>query len=392
MSSFASKYTKEQQEAFSAGKKAASKSKAKPRVKKSSIPRQPRLQSEVNVLHKTAVADAQEIHLSEGAGQYMHALADPINAPPCGLPLGGLSSEKNKCYIKGSMGTSAAGAGWILFSPGSMVANNSGTAASTYGVVYTTTANVGTPSTMAFTATPIASQVIGVDSNSPYAVANFSQTGVKFRLVSAEIRIRYIGTELNRGGSVIVFTDPNHNSLIGVNQSALLANQFAGRAAIKDGEWISCKYNGLVDSTEEVYSLAVTTGGCKAVNNCMGIMVQSAAVSQLFDFEAYATFEIIGTTGAGMTPNNADPTAFATINGSMQQSQAEHPGTHEQHSFLSGFIQKVGHGIQSAVSHVGPVLDAMQRFKTVEKFAEKWIPKALGATAKYGVPLALMAL
>lgn len=319
------------------------------------------------------------IHLSPATESYMHSVLNPADAPAAGMPVGGIPSEKNKCWTRGKMNTGTTGFGFIMVSPGLGMANDS---VSIYNSIGTYAGS---------TLTTAATGVVSANSNSPYASSAFSASGLKGRLVACEVRIRYTGTELNRGGDCTVFCDPNHQELNGLTDVQLLANASAGRSDIEMREWISCKYNGVVDPNEESFVTALTPTAMKCANKCMAIVINSAVAAQPFDYEVYWHFEIIGSLGASMTATSPDNVGHAAVNSATQKAQIDHAGSHEEEGFLHKAVTTVLHTVTSGISKVGDILSQEGVAKTVEHGIAKYLPKVAGFVGKYG-PMAAMIL
>lgn len=79
-----------------------------------------------------------------------------------------------------------------------------------YNVVGTTPTYAGT--TLQLPATLDATVSAGAASTLPFGNADFGtgEAGVRARIVSTGVRIKYVGTQLNMGGSIAGFFDPNH--------------------------------------------------------------------------------------------------------------------------------------------------------------------------------------
>ena len=313
------------------------------------------------------------IHLSPAVEAYTHALGNCAEAQPCGMPIGGLPSEKNKCWVRGTMATGTSGAGYIIVAPANMMANT--------GAAFYNTTSAWVKTSMSFAP---GTGVVTATSNSPYSLAAFnSANGVKGRLVGCEVRVRYIGTELNRGGEAIVYCEPNHNSLTATPYTDvdLLANAAAGRAPITMTDWISCKYQGVVDPTEETFTAAPNNPTItKNANACMCIWINSAVAGQPFDFEIYAIFESIGAVIAGTaTTTMVDAVGSAAANSAASQAQIEAPGDHGSHEFFSrfaeGVVTQVSSGTSGTRTAAGPAEVATAQSMAHEAIMKTIAPK-----------------
>lgn len=319
------------------------------------------------------------LQVSTAAEAYMHGITNPSDAPACGMPIGGIPSEKNKCWARGRMSTGTAGAGYILGIPSGITCSDSNCAFVTGPLFAGTT----------ISNTVVTNSVIAVKSNSSYTYSQFGSATLKSRFVCGEIRVRYIGTELNRGGDAVVYCDTNHNSLLNYTEANLLSYAAAGRSFIGMNDWISCKYNGVVDPNEENFiidpSSSVLT---KNANPCMAIWINSAVPAQPFDYEVWGHFEVIGSLGANMTTVAPDPTGHTATNSAAQETQINHPGSHEEPGYMQGLLTKVFHTVATGASKVGDILSDKGTQSIIKSALEKYGPKVLGTVLK-AAPLLL---
>lgn len=330
--------------------------------------------------------DNHEVHMSPGAEQYTAGMLSPAMAPPCGMPVGGTPSEKNKCFARGRLATGTANCGFILVAPGRLLVNDS-TATGTMGIAITGATYAGTQLTNV-----LGTGVTAVAANSPYPEAFYGNAALKGRLVAAEVRVRYSGTELNRGGDAVVYCDPNHNSLSGLTDAQLLSNAAAGRSFIAMEEWISCKYNGVVDAGEETFLGTITSATVKNANHCMAIMINSAVAGATFDFEVYAHFEVIGTAATTtLTKTVSDPIGHGAVNAAVQQAQIEHAGSHEEPEFVERALTAIIHTVAGGTSRVGAPLAHESKMEVVKAGVKKYLPSILRGAVKYA-PMALALL
>lgn len=153
--------------------------------------------------------------------KYAQALANPFSPHAYGacIPVGNFRpSMKNHCRHFTSVTIGSGGFGYFMYSP--CLANNS-TCLFTTSSAYTGTASTpgntssvgvvnGTMSTLPFGRT----QLIESDSGGV-------RSEVQGRIVSAGIKWRYTGTELNRGGTILAYSDPLHETVEGSSYNQL---------------------------------------------------------------------------------------------------------------------------------------------------------------------------
>jgi len=238
--------------------------------------------------------------LSSCATRYVETLADPrvgrgacVPIPPC------LPSRRLHVFVKGthetSVTSSGAGFGFIQVSPYQAVAND----ATAMLVTDTDYPNASSP-------TAAGTGSVAFLSNSPYAGADISgsYSGVVVRLVSAGLYIKYAGTRLQCGGSVVMMCSPNNVTLTGTTVSGLLAFESATKQEIVPGKEYSAVWTpkNPVDFEFSTYGSLPTSFPLVAF-----ITAPDATVSLAYDFEAHFNYEVVGVTSAGTVSSMPDP-------------------------------------------------------------------------------------
>lgn len=252
------------------------------------------------------------------------------------------------------MATGSNNKGFCILSPGTGAASN------LVPLTYTDTLFAGT----AITQTPAAGAVVNAMSNSPYqsGVIGGGAANTQFRLVSACLRVRYRGTTMDRGGSIVAVTHPDHLSLNTYTEAQLLAFDGAIRYPVTEKEWIEVVYNGPVNpnETEYVFDPARDSATGPAYNACMmAIWISSATAAAQFDVEAWMNFEFIGAIARGKTENLIDPVGAAVVSTAMTETQQKAGGdnTHHGHSsFLNNLIKTVGSTGLKALTYAVPAV------------------------------------
>lgn len=278
--------------------------------------------------------------MSKSCSDYCHALCNPFEAAPCGVPLSPIvSTQKTKVYAKGTAYTGSSGIGSITARPGHAIANDSTC------VYYTDSAYAG--STIS---TTIAAGTLGASTNSPFASANFGPgfDQVSARIVAFGLRFRYSGTELNRGGSKVCLVDPTHNAIGGKSEAEMLADPQAKKLPVTR-QWTSLIMQPIL-STE--YEFRDSTFG----NGYMGVLLISpdTSVNMPFEFEAYGIFEFQGSIARAQTHTLADPTGFAAVQSVASQmnsvvNKSTASAAQEMHKAVHQYI---GDGISTVTAGV----------------------------------------
>lgn len=227
--------------------------------------------------------------------------ADAAMTQPCGV----LST-----WIKGTGATSTGGAsptgfGFVGFRPFYMAFNNNtgnGVPIAVSGTLFQGTASTVTNPTTGVTFT---------NSNSPYTISATQQ----FRLICAGLRVRYRGTQLNKGGSIYPLISRDHISISSGGIGSVSGCQADPKvhAVPMSSNWVEIVS---VPSEEEEMQFH-TYGGSGGPNwnaDCMAFLLQGVDSSTAcsFEYEAFCHFEVIGD-GVTYRQSYADPLGAAAV-------------------------------------------------------------------------------
>jgi hypothetical protein len=190
-------------------------------------------------------------------------------------------------------------------------------------------------STSAFTlsacTTNAATTGVGVaNTNVDYNFAGMQSGGTNnswARLVSAGIRIRYTGTELNRGGSVFALEEPDHQSLATYTISNMQAFGNCHEEPA-DREWHSIVSSGPTAPGEFEFVQALnSTGTTAGVWGMPGqyakappflLLAVQGAAGNTFDYEYYQNWEYIGPNVQGKLPGESDDAGLSLAVGALR--------------------------------------------------------------------------
>lgn len=258
--------------------------------------------------------------LGDCATKYAQSLADPFDGPEdaCLPVTPALPSRKMRCFSRTSMVIGTAGYGFVTQQPaagydGSTAAGSIGTA-SGYVSSAAFTGGASAPIPVLNTAT---AGVIAVNHNSDYLTSSFGaqNTLAQMRLVSMGFRLRYAGTELNRGGRIILLEEPDHLNVAssGISQASLMNYDKAKEHAI-DNKWVTLCHTGPVAPAEFQYNGGATFDG--SPHHYLMAIVQSSA-NNVFDVEFYWNFEVIGSIARGKTRSDSDENGLAIVLGAI---------------------------------------------------------------------------
>lgn len=238
--------------------------------------------------------------LSPCVQEYIETLADPSQPSGACIPLPpSFPSEKLHVWSKGYFTSgSTAYTGFIFANPWLMAANDA------------TAIYVGSTSYAGSTFAPSGTGITTQYSNSPYILSQFNNApgNVRQRLVSACIRVKFVGHSTYDGGSIVGMTHPDHFSMNGM--SATDMERFPGVSAhgTNRNKWYTVNYSP-TNSTELDYSGVLDYFSDEtATHHCMGIMLQGLSSTNLMacEWEVHSHFELMGATSRAKTPNSPD--------------------------------------------------------------------------------------
>jgi hypothetical protein len=293
----------------------------------------------------------EHVMLSNQAHEYSKAVADPFGSKPCGIPsFPSLPSLKVKTWAKGTFQTSGTtGFGFIAVDPRAAVVND------TDSVMYSTSAyahshvrNTGLGSVSAAT-------------NAPYTTAQISAAAdaLSYRVVASGLRIRYIGTELNRGGYKIGLRDPTGSTLADRNIPAFEAETQAVRFSV-DRKWTTITYQPWQSNLLE-FAQSLGVGGsvpdaatvvAPSRQFWMGFAVQAAeaTTSLAYEFEFYTIVEYQGSISTGQTVTMHDPVGHAAVGATLVNSKALQPTQLSSAERVSSTLEHVSHYVKHGIS------------------------------------------
>jgi hypothetical protein len=265
-------------------------------------------------------------HISECSVKYAHALAQPYDSKAVGacIPdLITLPTQKLMTRANGFMSVGTVGFGFIAVNPWLMVANGNSTNASGSNapIVYSN-ATYASTATPAFPFTNVwGAGVNTAASNSPYTPLQFvgapPQVGFTYRLVGCGVRIRYTGTELNRGGRVTIYRTqsnlPVPTTFVMNANAALALNTYHTAAVLRD--WHSISY---FPSRQEDLSFSQFVDPTTPPNvdrRIMFIFIDGAQPGNSFEFEVISHFELQADLVMlpNKTPSHADPVGMGAV-------------------------------------------------------------------------------
>lgn len=268
-----------------------------------------------------------KIAMSTCARQYLLSILDPFDYAkiPCMPDMSTILSRKVKVFSRGTLVTnSIAGLGFVVMNPFRAASNTS--TANQQAIRYTAL------TTYAGSTIGTVIPTVGMAGSQPNAEYAISSTGqVAYRIISAGVRARWAGAEVSRGGRYIGIEEPAHYNLNAHSTTMLLNYDNARSVPITDSDWFSVIYtpkypleSTYIDIANEPNFLTQVTQAITGPETgtglpfCLGILVESSVVSQLFHFECYVNMELIGDGVRGKTPSESDPVGFAAVMNSIE--------------------------------------------------------------------------
>lgn len=326
---------------------------------------------------------SHEYQLGHCAQKYAASLADPFSGPPdaCMPVTPACLSRKVRAFIRTQLVTSStSGDGFATMQP--LAANDGATAPGTTGTAaaYTSSSTyvggggAGIPALNTATA-----GVIANNHNGDYATSAFSGVGVQCRLVSMGMRLRYAGTELNRGGRIVFLEDPEHNTLTSTNLVNLLAQEKAKEHKIGN-DWIAlCSTGPVIPQEYDYVASAQFPFGSVTALHYLGAYIRSAALNQVFDVEFFWNWEFTGQNARGKTPSEADDAGVGVVLGaikSMNDNQLD-----SKHPLVQASSSKGGSTVQQAGQTAKVLNNLVQRYAA--KNTSGWFAKAVKGVGSF---------
>jgi len=240
--------------------------------------------------------------LGECTHKYGLSLANPFTGPAgaCMPVSPSLMTRKVRSFCRGTMAVGTGGFGYVL-------ANGRGMKNDVHGAYFSSSAFTGI--TMAAAGTG----VNGADANADTGSGDFSANTTQGRLVSFGVRVRYRGTELNRGGRYLTLEEPDHGNMADYAASDLLAEEKCNEHAV-GSDWVQVCLSGPVAPADYDFT---TCTDINVANNYLAVAVESTP-GNLFDFEVFWNYELVGAPVRGKTYSEADDAGVGAVIGTIR--------------------------------------------------------------------------
>jgi len=240
--------------------------------------------------------------------RYLALYNDPFGRDTVGLPVfPSPPSAKVSSWIRSTFFAGTQGFGYVAGSP---TAASDWAGWSVTGSAFAGTSVVLGPDT--------AGALNGVYSysptNLPFSRANFVEaTGIRARCAMAAVRIRYVGTEQDRGGVVYPFIHPNHGSVSGYTVANLAGFEESYRSYPVSKEWITAVWTPIHRAEMDYGHTVIAPNHTNLEANgeaSVCIIVSGCKPGAAFEVEIIQHHEFLGV-GAAMTKTDNGVVASA---------------------------------------------------------------------------------
>jgi hypothetical protein len=163
-------------------------------------------------------------------------------------------------------------------------------------------------------------------------------------MVGCGIRIHYAGTELNRGGTVVLYRPKSNNQFptpLAVN-TILLAQEAVVAATKRKTEAVVWAPS---DPQDLQYGTFAAEGG-----NKMLILVTGAVPGVVFNWECVAYFEGISMSRGTYTPSHSDPVGMGAVTSALPVYRPSESPTSNQREVLSAATSNLMESASGVVS------------------------------------------
>lgn len=265
--------------------------------------------------------------MSSCSRDYLKALLDPFSIPngalPCIPDLFDAPSKKIRVQARGTLmapGSAVDAPGFLIFAP------TKGAASDRDCFWWSTAAYVtpGLPPTVATTGV-----LSGAFTQNPFVLADIGtdQDAKQFRLVAGAIRVRYAGTELERGGTVIPFRHPTNQPVNNYTIAQALAyNEIRKEPMTRSWHGVSFLPHTNADYQYSGTAPAATTSPGESVQSMAIMIANGSATAVKFDWEAVAYYEYTGAI-FDTTASHSDVVGMSAIRTLLEGGLDGDPGT-----------------------------------------------------------------
>jgi hypothetical protein len=235
---------------------------------------------------------------------------------PCVPNYPTLKTRRQKVFMRGSFNTFADGTALMALSP-LRIANNYPTTASNACPLFVSN---GVTTAPAFPSMDLGAALPGgftaFNWNSDYAIASITLPTFTYRVVGCGLRLRYTGTEMNRGGTIHFVEEPNHQSLGSATLAQISAYESYFRVPVTR-DWSTLVYTPVLPFELDMQADSQESNG-QYSGHYMGCLIACPATSVSFEWEVVGLYELSGPTVRDQVYSETDIRGFEMIQNVMR--------------------------------------------------------------------------
>lgn len=314
--------------------------------------------------------------------EYAGSLVNPFESAPSCIPYPpAVPSQKLKLFVKSTFITSAGAVsgqhhGWCAWHPNII---NDNSTANRYFVKETGAAYDSSTFTSATDTTGVSER----NSTSPYASTDMGSsdttTGIAWRVVSAGLRARYIGTELERGGRLVTLHHPDNQDIYGYSLAEVQSYQNCKTYPITR-DWVAVTYYPNAPGQYDYSNLASHGGFASGAYPLMIGVVAPSETQLTFEYQCFMNVEIIGSKAPAKTPTPArmestsdvvSAVADLQMGVSRSSSKMASPESSKAIDYVYNLALEFGQDPNAAVGRMEGMIDTFSRMYTAARGATK---------------------
>jgi len=267
--------------------------------------------------------------LSPCAKKFAIGLKDAfaVRDPPCMPDLISFPTHKFSTLIRGTFGNSSAGYGYVIARANQPFNDSSQTTQTS-----TTSVGGGTTTLINFT-----------NRTTTFPTSPYAQLGLddqQFRMTAMTLRCRYVGTQLNKAGTITAYRHPSNGELdtITVDQ---IRNVPEAKIFPVTRKWVSVSWQPARTGDFGYNYLPL-------LNHCLGLIVSGGtAATEEYEFQVRAWYEIHGANITGLSRSDSDTTGMAAVLDKLEGTLA-----YEGDSHVQQLINSAARGLYDGGSYV----------------------------------------
>lgn len=255
--------------------------------------------------------ETRKLHIEDCSQEYIVSLLNPYDSYSACIPnFFPLKSQKVHAFSRATMTLGTSGVGYAL-----AYANAANDVAN---LVVTTATSVGTTASALNGFTNLASTPMA---KLPYAQLAFTQNQVMARLVSAGLRIKYIGRSDALNGLISTLEAPDHEDLAALTPVQIADYDQMENTRPKEDGWTYVNYSGPIAPGNLEFA---NTGYILGANGILSHIVVGTAGDE-YTVEFYQNFEYIGSSAVGKSQNHSDPVGYSKVSQVIKSAASDKP-------------------------------------------------------------------